>query len=268
MNDTHGYQPVEPIAEQTIEPAPPSFWSPWATVGIGVLVAIAFVLVQMVVMAVWAAIRLASDPDLDIQALLESSGSDGDLLALSTLATTLICSALVWLAVKLKRGADPRTALALGSPPRPELGIWLAVTAGLIVISDTLTILLGKPLVPEVMTDVFRASSSPALLGVVIILGAPFFEELFFRGFLLEGLRRCPAGDMGAVVACSFFWAAIHVQYGIYEITTIFVFGLFLGAARIRSGSLWVPIAMHILANLVATLETMVVLRSTEVLPV
>lgn len=268
MNNAHGDQLAEPIPDTTIEPAPPPFWSPWATVGIGVLVAIAFVLVQMVVMAVWAAIRLASEPDLDLQVLLESSGSDGDLLAWSTVATTIICSSLVWLAVKLKRGAIPRVALALDRPSWTQLWIWLAVTAGLIVISDTITILLGKPLVPEVMTDVFRTSSSLALIGVAITFGAPIFEELFFRGFLFEGLRRFPAGDVGAVVACSLFWAAIHVQYGPYEITSIFVFGLVLGLARVRTGSLWVPIAMHAMANLIATVEAMVILQSTELLPI
>ena len=258
----------DPAQDQATPPRPAAFWSPWATTGWGVFVAVVFVLVQMAVMALWAAIRLSAEPDLDPRALLESSGQDGGLFALSTLATSIICSALLWLIVRLKRGADPQTALALVPPLRSQIGFWLAITAGLIVISDTLTIQLGKPIVPEFMTDVFRASSSPALLGFAIIFGAPIFEELFFRGFLLEGLRRGPTGEVGAVVICSACWAAVHLQYGVYEITSIFVFGLVLGAARIKSGSLWVPIAMHILANLVATLETMVVLRSIQVLPI
>jgi membrane protease YdiL (CAAX protease family) len=93
------------------------------------------------------------------------------------------------------------------------------------------------------------------LLWLSIIVAAPVFEEFFFRGFLIEGLRRGKLGDAGAIVLTSLFWASIHIQYGLYEIGTIFIFGLALGLARIGSRSLWVPVAMHMVANLVATLE-------------
>lgn len=50
-------------------------------------------------------------------------------------------------------------------------------------------------------------------------------------------------------------WAAIHVQYDLYGMATIFVFGLLLGAARLSTASLLVPLGMHALANLFATIE-------------
>ena len=93
-----------------------------------------------------------------------------------------------------------------------------------------------------------------------IVVAAPVFEELAFRGFLLEGLRRGPLGDAGAVIVTSFAWAAVHLQYDVYEIGTIVVFGLILGAARLAGGSLWVPITMHVLVNLVASVETAIVI--------
>ena len=51
------------------------------------------------------------------------------------------------------------------------------------------------------------------------------------------------------------FVASIHLQYDVYQIGTIFFIGILLGVARIRSGSLYVPLAMHTLINLLATVE-------------
>lgn len=267
MNDDPNSHPPDTAPESLPTPAPPAFWSPWATVVWGILVAVAFVTVQLIVMAVWMAIRLASEPDLDPQVLLEAGG-DGDLFATATLASAVICSALVWLVVKLKRGSNPPASLALVRPSVTTVATWLFITAIYAALSDALTIALGRPIVPEFMTEIFRATTLPALLCLGIIIGGPIFEELFIRGFLFEGLRRSSIGEIGAVVVCSLFWAAIHLQYGLYEITTIFIFGLILGAARIKTGSLWVPVAMHTMVNLVATVETIVVLRSTEALPI
>ena len=134
----------------------------------------------------------------------------------------------------------------------------MAITAAMAVASDTLTWLLGKPIVPEFMADLVRNTSIVPLLWLSIIVAAPVFEELFFRGFLIEGLRRGSLGDAGAIVLTSIIWASIHIQYGLYEIGTIFIFGLALGLARIGCRSLWVPIAMHMAGNLVATLEAYV----------
>jgi membrane protease YdiL (CAAX protease family) len=50
-------------------------------------------------------------------------------------------------------------------------------------------------------------------------------------------------------------WSALHTQYDLYGIALIFLGGLLLGYARLRGGSAYVPIAMHVVQNLVATLE-------------
>ena len=47
-------------------------------------------------------------------------------------------------------------------------------------------------------------------------------------------------------------WAAFHVQYGIGTMALIATDGLLLGAARVSSGSLVTPVAMHAMGNLVS----------------
>ena len=87
---------------------------------------------------------------------------------------------------------------------------------------------------------------------------APILEELFFRGFLYSGLSSSFLGPLGTILITSISWAAIHLQYDLYGISTIFVFGLLLGAARLKTHSLIVPVLMHALMNLVATIQAVI----------
>ncbi|MCU0304555.1 MAG: CPBP family intramembrane metalloprotease [Thermoanaerobaculales bacterium] len=250
-------RPDDPIASDLqASPAAP-FWSPWATVGWSLLVAAVFVAAQLVVMAVWA---LAATAGLHELESVQAASLSGDLFAVATLATAAICIPLIWAATALKARGEAARALALAPLTARQLALWLAATVVLVVASDLLTIALGRPLVPDFMTELVEATRVRALLWLAIVVAAPLFEELLFRGFLLEGLRRGRLGAAGAVVVTSLAWAAIHLQYDGYEVATIVLFGLLLGAARLRSGSLWAPIAMHLLVNLVATVETLVVL--------
>ncbi len=50
----------------------------------------------------------------------------------------------------------------------------------------------------------------------------------------------------------------IHLQYEIYELSIVFVLGIILGIARLMSQSLYVPIAIHAFANLLATIELVI----------
>jgi membrane protease YdiL (CAAX protease family) len=89
-----------------------------------------------------------------------------------------------------------------------------------------------------------------------MVVAAPVFEELFFRGFLLAGFQRTILGTAGAVVVTSLLWAVIHTQYDLYYMATIFVRGVVLGLARVHSGSLILPIGLHAFVNGLATMQT------------
>ena len=52
-----------------------------------------------------------------------------------------------------------------------------------------------------------------------------------------------------ASVITSLVFAVMHLQYGLYEISTIVVLALIFCYARYKSGSLFLPIALHIFNN-------------------
>jgi membrane protease YdiL (CAAX protease family) len=86
-------------------------------------------------------------------------------------------------------------------------------------------------------------------------------EETLFRGFFFEGILHSKSGARGALIITAGTWASIHVQYDWYGRATIFVFGLFLGYVRLKTGSILVTMCLHSLMNLIATLELIVLLK-------
>jgi len=93
------------------------------------------------------------------------------------------------------------------------------------------------------------------MIWVAFIIAAPLFEEIFFRGFLFKGLESSFMGPLGAVLVTSGIWAGIHLQYDLYGMGTVFCLGLLIGAARVVTASIVVPLVLHAVASLVATIE-------------
>lgn len=188
-------------------------------------------------------------------ALADKAGADGYLLSLGTLASALVCVPILFGIARLKPGANLRDYFALRGVPARTLLAWMGATLVLLTLSDGLTWLLGKPIVPEFMRLMHETGEPLWLLWLALAVAAPLFEETFFRGFLFTGFSASAAGPAGAVVLTSALWAAIHLQYDLYGIATLFVLGVVFGLARLRTGSLYVPLALHAMTNLVAAAQ-------------
>lgn len=87
------------------------------------------------------------------------------------------------------------------------------------------------------------------VLAVVVVVGAPVVEELFFRGLLLRSLQKAGLSDLWACVACAAVFAAIHIQ--LLQFAGLFVFGLVLSFLAVRTGRLGPSIFTHVGFNAV-----------------
>lgn len=95
-----------------------------------------------------------------------------------------------------------------------------------------------------------------AVLVLVVCVGAPFAEELFFRGLMLRALdRRWGVGV--ALVVSSVVFAASHLQ-GI-QFPALLVFGAVAGVLAVRSGRLGPAIACHAGFNAWTVLQLLVI---------
>ncbi len=84
------------------------------------------------------------------------------------------------------------------------------------------------------------------LMAVLILVAAPFAEEVFFRGFLLQGLARRMRFWPAAVITSGIF-ALAHVWPYLY--VPIFILGLALAWLFWRTGSIWASVAAHATIN-------------------
>lgn len=93
---------------------------------------------------------------------------------------------------------------------------------------------------------------SVIVAGLLIVVLAPIAEELFFRGFVFAGLRRAmpiwPAIVLSAVIFGSLHLVGGDIGVGIQ----IAVLGGILAYLYERTGSLWAPIAAHMINNSIA----------------
>ena len=220
-------------------------WGFWATLGFGLLIGIVWVAFQSV-----AAIVVGKNLGLSVNEI----EFNGLALAVATIVSAIATSILIAVFILIREGASLREYLALKPISRKTLWMALGVMAVFMVAMDVLSRVLQKDIVPDFMVEAYQTAGWLPLLWFAIIVAGPFVEELFFRGFLLEGFRHSFLGNTGAVVLTALLWAVIHVQYGLFEISLIFSMGLLFGYIRLQTGSLWSPIIMHVFNNFVSTI--------------
>ena len=250
-----------PLASDRVDDAnATAHWKFWGTFLWGLLITAVFLLLQVGIVYGVVASSQGQLSESEFMARYISAATSGSVFSIATIVTAGVCCALIAGVVKLKKGSVLSAYLALGAIPRAVILRWLALLAAFIVIADVVTYLLGRPIVPDFMSEVYSTADPVWLLWVALLVAAPLFEETFFRGFLFRGFASSFLGVTGTVLVTASLWALLHVQYDAYGVALVFALGLLLGIARARTGSLWVPIAMHSAANLVATIETAVLI--------
>lgn len=140
------------------------------------------------------------------------------------------------------------------SPKQAVLAVGLGVGVQLAVIPIVYWLLapvldaqgLGDP-----ARELNRSAASTGaflLLSVVVIIGAPIAEELFFRGLLQRSLLR-RMGPVPAVLISATAFGLSHFQ--VVQLPALVALGLVLGALAHRTRSLGPPILAHAAFNAV-----------------
>jgi membrane protease YdiL (CAAX protease family) len=256
-------EPAELVPQTSIEPTPTlaagtevpqrakaRAWGPWSSLGWSLLVFFGYSIVQGVV----ASAATLLDRSFRFTPEVPISGLG---LALGTLAGAMFGVGLVFL-LAYTRGRAPRDYLALRWPPGRAVALCVALQLVLVAVIDGLTYVVGKPIVADFMVNVYQSARSVWLLALGLMVGAPLFEETFFRGFLFRGLAESRLGRTGAIVLTAILFALPHVQYDAFGMATILVGGLFLGVVRDRTGSVLLTMLLHAVQNGVALIETVV----------
>lgn len=138
------------------------------------------------------------------------------------------------------------------------LGVGAALAAQLIVVplvAIVLAPLLGDPDVSGPVEDLVDDARGPAFAGLVLtaVVGAPFVEELFFRGLLLRSLQA-RWGSGWAVAASSVVFGLAHpndlpVAGVVLVMVSLAVLAVLLALLVVRTGRLGAAIVAHAAFN-------------------
>lgn len=244
MNDTSTFHPPLP---------PPRTWSSFFSGLIVLVLGIALMFLAQVV----AVVIMVSGETMERGGELERAdvmriSVDGDLLGIAFPLGMIAVIALVSIVVTTRRRRPVGEYIGLVPIPAGALARWVIVGWMLLGVSIVFGILFGRPDVPEWLAAVFPTIDRKLLFFLAIVVCAPVAEEVLYRGYVLRAWLDSRLSPNAAVVLVSAAWAVTHIQYDLYDSVWVFILGLLLAWARIRSQSLYAPIAIHCAWNLVS----------------
>lgn len=133
------------------------------------------------------------------------------------------------------------------------IGMWLIGLTVLIFWSQILIWLNADSLLPpDTAQQAIEEAGGNILITVLLVgIGGPIAEEIFFRGFVLTGLlKRFGVGR--ALLISSLLFGLFHIDPG--AIVPTFALGLILGWVYLKTGSIWPAMFVHGLHNTFAVL--------------
>lgn len=238
---------------QTPEPSRPGI-SLFQTLSLSFLVLVVYIFLQSSLLQHFALAELGEAASA--AALTEKMQSlvyDSRILSMVEIVSGGLATAFIVLLVHLK-SLSPTDYLRLTPFRRDDLRNWLVVLIAFSVLLAFVSWLISHE-TSEFMQQIWDSTDNIILLIIGIAIVAPVFEETLFRGFIFSGIQQSHLGTAPAILFSSASWAMIHTQYGAFDLFSIFLLGILFSVARIATGSLWVPIILHGVFNLMAILE-------------
>ncbi len=234
-------------------------WGFWATLGLGVLIWLVWMAVQSFSGGIFTLIDLAKAgvDEKNVQEVIKGMEFNGLMIGIASLVSMPFLIGGCWLfsAIRGKHGITVREYLGLKSMGWKSWILWPMVTYAVMFVIGHLLIMMGAPEENPWMKDMAEKVTDFWFLVVAVVFCAPIVEEFLFRGFMFKGWMHSRIGVPGTILATSFLWTIIHIQYDLYGLAAIFSLGILLGTVRYISKSIWAPIWIHFLNNVLATYE-------------
>jgi hypothetical protein len=159
----------------------------------------------------------------------------------------------VWLAVKKGRGVIAELGLRM-KPIDVPVGLAVGVASQLLMVPALYWVvfkLIGTKDVSAAARELTDRATDPlsiVLVFVVVGIGAPVAEEIYFRGMAQRTFRR-RLRPHWAILASAAFFAASHFQP--LQFPALFLFGIVLGVLAWRAGRLGPALWAHVGFNVV-----------------
>lgn len=180
--------------------------------------------------------------------------------ALSLLVYYLITTGgTFWIVNSIRRNVTGEASFVLAMDARIIPFIVIATVALIFGVISPLSTLIPMP---EAFKEMFRGMvDQTGVAGfVMLVIAAPVFEELIFRGIMLEGLLR-KYSPQTSILVSSFLFGFVHLNP--WQFITGFILGIFSGWVYYKTRSLLPSIIIHAAANLCSFVAWMFVDKDT-----
>ncbi|TWX47414.1 CPBP family intramembrane glutamic endopeptidase [Colwellia hornerae] len=232
-------------------------WSAKATLGLTLLFLILYFIISIVVLAIGSKIE-ANVFGISLEyaqpfgvKISQRLALDGDFNALNYLVTALCLTPLIFYCAQRRKLST--AAAYLGFDKRPSKASFINFNLALLgyfIFAYFTSNALGIK-TPQSMINIYNSTDYLLLLFIAVVIAAPLFEELIFRGFIFKGLASSPLGVIVTIIITSVLFTLIHAgQYDISILAVLFPLAVILGVSRYRSGGLYLPIYLHFINNL------------------
>jgi len=161
--------------------------------------------------------------------------------------------ALIWLFAYSKRESFVKIYRFNSKPTM--LQIYLAITIGFSAVFFSSFIVQGLALLlPEAYVSYVEAFEdlqlgSPLSFFIAVVIMAPLFEEILFRGFVFDRVER-HFSPTAAVIVSGLLFGVYHLN--IFQGIFASVLGIVLGLSLLWTNSMRIPIIIHLVNNAVA----------------
>ena len=230
-------------------------WDFWPTIGFSAVILATYFAAQVIVSFTIFAMRLRSS-GLSFTDALAKLATEGFTLSVAIMISVALGSLLVFVFIRLKGRISVSDYLGFHRLQWRTILLLILLFAVMLAVTLVIGSYAGDQQDSEFNTELYRTSIFPPLLWLAVMFVGPFFEEVFFRGFLFVGLRASRVGVIATIIVTSLLWAALHVQYNLFGITQILLMGLVLGTVRHKTDSLWSSLLIHVLWNGAAMVAT------------
>jgi membrane protease YdiL (CAAX protease family) len=238
---------VEPSAstEETVKKSPRSRW--WVVLAVPLWVVAGFGLAQAVLVGLVLCLRAMGVPFETINpAVLNAS-----LAAISYVLSVIFVAGLPWWIKKYRTTKEDVGLTRLPS----WMDVVLAPAGGVVYIVCSIAILaFVKAFVPAIDLDQTQQTGFAnlsdhyeyVLAFVTLIIVAPVFEEILFRGYLYGKIRKVIPAWL-AITIVSIVFAAVHGQWNVS--LDVFALSIVLCSLREMTGSIWAGVLLHMCKN-------------------
>jgi membrane protease YdiL (CAAX protease family) len=234
------------------------FWSGFIWFIVGFVCIAASQIAAIAVLAVLEVIQFGAELS---EERMEEIALDGDALAFAFLFSLPMIVAILAFVVKIRRRKPFFDYLGIRPVEKKVLAIWLLYAVGFFVAALVCDRIFSRPPIPEWMLTAYISADYPWLFFISVAVLAPLSEELLYRGYIIRVWAESISGPVVGTVLLSLMWAAIHLQYGLYDMTWIFFMGIILCVSRLRTNSIVPAFIIHAAWNTVSLVILVLYIR-------